>query len=200
MALGVSGKALLTMLIVSTLLCFLPVVFSHRKVPGSIVSGGSNSLVLSAACHASVLARPDPSNGGETHSGEHDVYNGEYTSRRRQSGYGPISKSMGGPLGPYNEWTAEGEIATGPVMGTGSMDDGEGRLLLPFESSEQQEEHELFLLREVTISKVKWGAMAADPYLLNSLNLDRIDGPVKHLGFGNEQDHVETPQEGHFYI
>lgn len=205
MALGVSGKALLTMLIVSGLLCFLPVIFSHRRVPGSIVSGGSNTLVLSAACHASVLARYAPTKDPDAASTEDDSHIGQTASRQKQSSRnrrnsGSCFANIKAPLSPYDHWSTHGEIAAETVMGTGSQENEEGRLLLPFETPQEQEEYELSLLREVTLGKVKWGAMNIEPELLSSLNIDGIDGPVKHLGFGSKEDRVETPQEGHFYV
>ena len=42
--------------------------------------------------------------------------------------------------------------------------------------------------------------MAIDPDIQDALDLDGLQGPVLHLGFGSQEDDVQTPQEGHLYI
>lgn len=211
MALGVSGKALLIMTIISGALCFVPIIFSQRKVPGSMVSGGSDSLVLSAACHASVLARTE---GHDTEPSDDASRNGEsfpltqpppsatYTNGRtewRHSSSLSLS-SFEAPPTPYEHWTMQDEAADEPMMVAQLREDSERIGLSRVMSAEEREEHELQLLRELSLGKVKWGAMAVDPDLLKSLNMDGIDGPVRHLGFGSENDGVEAPQEGELYV
>ncbi len=50
-AIGYSPPAILTLFIVCTLLATLPFLLSLRKLEGNMVTGGCNSLVISAACH-----------------------------------------------------------------------------------------------------------------------------------------------------
>lgn len=56
-SIGFSATAILIMLILFLVFISLPVVFSLRKAPADMVAGGSNSLVLSAACHANTYTR-----------------------------------------------------------------------------------------------------------------------------------------------
>lgn len=56
------------------------------------------------------------------------------------------------------------------------------------------------LLKQLTLHKINWGAMIINPDLAASMNLDGIDGPVMHLGMGSEEDDVQPPQQGHWYI
>lgn len=211
MALGVSGKALLIMLVISALLCFVPIIFSHRKVPGSMVSGGSDSLVLSAACHASVLLREarggtEPSNlddgapSSESHPLTQPPPSATCASGRTRWRHTSSPEGFEEPLTPHEHWTTQEDAAAEPMMGAQLREDGERMGLTRVMSAEEREEHELSLLKELTLGKVKWGAMAVDPDLLRSLNLDGIDRPVRHLGFGGEEDEVEAPREGEFYI
>lgn len=67
-------------------------------------------------------------------------------------------------------------------------------------SSEEREEYELMLLRDLTLGKIRWGAMAVSPDTQDVLDLDGLQGPVLHLGFGSQEDDVQTSQEGHLYI
>lgn len=51
-----SAPAILSLLVTSSVLVSLAVVLSLWRVPSAMISGGSNSLVLSAACHTSTKA------------------------------------------------------------------------------------------------------------------------------------------------
>ncbi len=57
-SIGISANAIFTMLILSLIFICFPIIFSLRKAPGVMVAGGSNSLVLSAACHANIRTIP----------------------------------------------------------------------------------------------------------------------------------------------
>ncbi|KAM0813070.1 putative DUF6536 domain-containing protein [Seiridium cardinale] len=69
-ALGYSPPAILTVFVVSVVLCIIPVVWSLRKVKGDMISGGTNSLVISAACHA-VASQRTLCRDGSTKSKNH---------------------------------------------------------------------------------------------------------------------------------
>ncbi|KAI3330772.1 hypothetical protein F4824DRAFT_330161, partial [Ustulina deusta] len=56
-AIGYSPPATLALLIVVFLLFPLPFFFSQTKVKGAMVNGGTNSLVISAACHSYISPR-----------------------------------------------------------------------------------------------------------------------------------------------
>ncbi|KAK8077001.1 hypothetical protein PG996_003171 [Apiospora saccharicola] len=49
---GFSPPAVLSTLVVGATLAVIPLLVSLYKLPGDMVAGGCNSLVLSAACHA----------------------------------------------------------------------------------------------------------------------------------------------------
>lgn len=97
-AVGVSGSALFTLSVISTTLCCLAGIFSFRKLSGDMVSGGTNSLVLSAACHVSidtrlgkprgVAANPRPESRSEneaTHQYNHGQTSSNLRHRRQPS-------------------------------------------------------------------------------------------------------------------
>lgn len=58
-------------------------------------------------------------------------------------------------------------------------------------------DEEMALLGEVAMSKIRWGAIAANTGILESLETDEV---VLHLGFGTEDHDVQIPCEGHLYI
>lgn len=49
--LGISPPAVLTFILISFTLAFVPIIYGLRKLPGDMVVGACDSLVLSAACH-----------------------------------------------------------------------------------------------------------------------------------------------------
>lgn len=67
-AIRYSASAILIGFILSVTACFIPVLLGLKKRTGDMVAGGSNSLVLSAACHVFTNntdeARSQNSSGG----------------------------------------------------------------------------------------------------------------------------------------
>lgn len=55
-AVGYSGYSLLVLIIISCVLIIVPFFLSWKRLPSNMVNIGSNSLALSAACHASILS------------------------------------------------------------------------------------------------------------------------------------------------
>lgn len=75
-SIGYSPLSLLVLSVVAFVAIPIPIFFSLQRVQGVMVSGGSSSLVISAACHSfsSVwLAKQDSGNETEAeHDGEFD--------------------------------------------------------------------------------------------------------------------------------
>lgn len=208
MAVGVSGSAFLILLVISTMLCCLPFLFSFRKLPGDMVSGGTNSLVLSAACHVSVEERlrqlrsavPSPTTGlvsGDKAAEQHD--HGKLSSNSRHQRQPTIFNTDANVeqsrVAGDSRIDASAQPSTVSLQIQNSREDEER--LLPDMTPEESEEYELSLLQEVARSRIRWGAVAAGPEILQGLD---VDEPVMHLGFGTEEDNVQPPQEGHLYI
>ncbi|OTB05540.1 hypothetical protein M426DRAFT_10585 [Hypoxylon sp. CI-4A] len=61
--LGFSPRLVMAFLVLSSALAVFPIVYGFRRLPGDMVAGASDSLVLSAACHPYVgdTSRDDPS-------------------------------------------------------------------------------------------------------------------------------------------
>lgn len=176
-----------------------------------MVSGGSDSLVLSAACHSSVLAREECGTEPKLDNASRDEETSPLTqpppsathdSALTEWRHTTSAASFEAPLTPYEHWTTQEEAAAAEPMIAAQLRENSERLMLSrVMSANEREEHELALLRKLTLGKVKWGAMVVDHDLLNSLNIDGIeDRPVRHLVFGSEEDGVEAPQEGELYI
>ncbi|KAI6084678.1 hypothetical protein F4821DRAFT_279952 [Hypoxylon rubiginosum] len=132
-SLGYSPIAVLFLFIFTFVLIPLPFFFSLRKLKGKMIAGGSNSLVLSAACHCYIP---------------------------------PPSESQAQPSPPSNDET---------------------------DNSEYRERK----LREMSVSKLRWGVTPLPSHLAEEVNDGEI---VMHLGFSDELDNVTTPTEGKCYL
>lgn len=84
-AIGCSALSLLIFFCVSTAVAISPFLFRYRKLKGDMVVGGTNSLVLSAACHVPRLSNAPRDRNDETaetrsclESGSSDEDNQEY--------------------------------------------------------------------------------------------------------------------------
>lgn len=239
-ALGASGSALLAMTIFSVTVGCLPAVFSLRKTPGSMVSGGSNSLVLSAACHGSVSARRmarKQSNktvmmqmGPGRHRGDSmrplpdtavNVAVSDLEINRSKdhthTGQQCVDKKQG--LGRYQSVPMEDIELSGLQPGQKDLKKAFAEIGInevsneanssPYDDPWRAQESvgvqvyghdEMSPLERLTLGPIKWGSMTVDPDLSARLNLEGIDGPVMHLGVGNEEDSVQPPEEGHWYV
>lgn len=199
---GVSGPAIIILAAISIILYLFLILFSFRKVSGDMVSGGTNSLVLSAACHVPLLARRDKSRPtGPTDS----------TSRRNAAEHptgvsaSPVSGSRREPLVQSTDVDSEGSrppenalVVAGPEpSATGGQRQEAEEDGVRLMSGAVTDEVEMALLEEVATSKLRWGAMAGDPGILQGLETDEV---VLHLGFGTEDHDVQPPCEGRLYI
>lgn len=206
---SVSGSATLSLFVISAVLCCLPLLFSLRKVPGDMVSGGTNSMVLAAACHVSTTARGKRAAKSFTSSTTERTGDGNVMRR-----YVDEEASLTLEYKPWHESSARDVVLERSRMDTGTRTPprtegpaavlseqqgnvGDGERLLPHSSTRNSEDYEKALLEEVATSHIKWGAVAASPEMLDGLVADE---PVMHLGFGTEEDDVRPPQEGHLYI
>lgn len=193
---------MLVLFVILPVLCISLALFSLRKVLGEIVSGGTNSLVLSAACHVPATTRRNKSL-----SARQFVAASERISTQRSSTEGASSTSgcqrvasiQGTDVGseglqPPCESSVSPESETPSRFGQ-QQEVGEDELQLL--SGEVAGDDEMALLEEVAMSKIRWGAIPASPGILEGLDTDEI---VLHLGFGTEEHSVEPPCEGRLYI
>ncbi|KAI1360601.1 hypothetical protein F5Y08DRAFT_348662 [Xylaria arbuscula] len=74
---GFSPIYLLVVLIVSSILITIPIIFGFKKLPSNMIVVGANSLAISAACHASCLSHAML----DTFTQNNDTDNGETISR-----------------------------------------------------------------------------------------------------------------------
>ncbi|KKY39074.1 hypothetical protein UCDDA912_g00981 [Diaporthe ampelina] len=126
-AVGVSGSAILALFVISSVLCISLALFSFRKVSGDMVSGGTNSLVMSAACHVPAVA----------------TRNGPLSARQ----------SSAASQGHLTQEAEEDELQLLP--GVAARD-------------------EMSLLEGIAMSKIRWGAIAANPAMLEGLATDEV--------------------------
>ncbi|KAK6824637.1 hypothetical protein PG987_012131 [Apiospora arundinis] len=102
-AVGYSPPAILSSLTLAAILAIMPLIASLYRLPGDMIAGGCNSLVLSAACHGFCPSRHrDPANNPSTVTDEEDNARlvpssnqdpDEETEQRRSTSPGQESRS-----------------------------------------------------------------------------------------------------------
>lgn len=197
MAVGVSGSAILTLFVISSVLCISLALFSFRKVPGDMVSGGTNSLVISAACHVPAISmgnRPLSARQSETASRSGSFKSPETSSIslcRQGLSIEGVDIVPEGPRSPYH-FSLKGEPSS--LFGQQQEAEEDEQQLL---SGVVAEDEEKALLEEVATSKIRWGAIPANPGILEGIVTEEA---VLHLGFGTEDHNVQPPCDGRLYI
>jgi hypothetical protein len=219
-ALGFSMQALLVLIIVSCVLICVPIALSFQKLPGDIVNVGSNSILISAACHvspeANVATDFDASSPGYSPPGSSRV---SLASKFEVAppAYSPL-RSVGGPhgddgdYGEASDWVGGGagggrrtsHQARGSVSGASPGGEGiemqqlitRGSIIsMRSEYSKGQLTKEA-LFEKISQSKIRWGVIRMPPDFYK--DYDSAD-PYEHLGFGVEGEEVLPPQYGKSY-
>lgn len=166
-------------------------------MPGNCLNSGSNSLALSAACHAATAVY---NSADETDSVEHIT---EFTSTQRlllPSPHLDSDRNATDEREPsYLTRTDDRMTATGMRMSTdleASRLISDSSCTLERASTEPSSEQKERSLRKLAQSKIRWGVIRMPPEWY--IEYAR-DGPVEHLGFGVEEDMVASPVSGHCY-
>ncbi|OTA86766.1 hypothetical protein M434DRAFT_15696 [Hypoxylon sp. CO27-5] len=175
-----------------------------------MVAGGSNSLVLSAACHCYVFprtgddeerrrghGRPEES---QINSQDDDtwIHNGdepgEHVPLDERIGHDSDRISQQTVLCGTSSQTSPGR--NGESLGTENFRSPEDDHLIPMAEDLDDWEQKL---RELSQSKLKWGAMPLPNDLAEAVNIESGE-IVMHLGFGDEFANIRSPQEGGLYV
>ncbi|KAI0096094.1 hypothetical protein GGR51DRAFT_568865 [Nemania sp. FL0031] len=192
-----SALALLSLIIASVVLIFVPILLGLKRLPKNSINSGCNSFAISAACHSSVLAF-NSGNGRESFE-----YFNESTP--------PQSEMLSAPLLPPSQNNAEWEKGSGVPTNDQAVTD-ERRIWVDSEASESDiltdsytaeqtpggfvSEHRKRSLKKLAQSKIRWGVIRMPPeWYIEYAG----DVPVEHLGFGAEEDMVSSPVSGNLY-
>lgn len=197
---GVSGSAILALFVLSSVLCISLALFSLRKMSGDMVCGGTNSMVMSAACHVpAITTRVKSPSSRTSEAASRSSVNLRSPSPVVSSvlSYQQVPSMEGvdivpdGVLSPYHFL---GKTEPSATLGKQQEAEEDELQLL---SGTVAEDEEKDLLEEVATSRIRWGAIPADPSVLDGLETDEV---VLHLGFGTEDHNVQPPCDGHLYI
>ncbi|KAI0180072.1 hypothetical protein GGR52DRAFT_578517 [Hypoxylon sp. FL1284] len=158
-----STYALLTMLIVSCVLITIPILLSLKRLSPNTINIGSNSFALSAACHVSRLSQAATSS---------DELAASYTTQPSPSNAGGIEMQE---LEVASQSSAAERLIGDRVQG----DDSAGN------------DDERSLFKKLARSKLRWGVIQMPPEWY--AEYDEHEAMVEHLGFGVEEDNVQSP-------
>ncbi|KAI0868376.1 hypothetical protein GGS24DRAFT_513528 [Hypoxylon argillaceum] len=172
---GFSPISLLVVPTIATFLVTIPIILGFKKLPRDMVIVGSNSLAISAACHASSLSQatldiqtPSRHSNGNDISTAANKDNSIEITRRQSDEYTEMeSTSM---LRHHDQESIVGGNAD-------SSDD-------------------IDVLGRIARSKIRWGVVQMPPDWYQAFTQDDETG---HLSFGVEKDGVSPPEHGRWY-
>ncbi|KAI8946615.1 hypothetical protein F4801DRAFT_596340 [Xylaria longipes] len=187
-----SASALLSLIVASIGLISIPILLGLKRLPADSIDSGSNSLALSAACHASTLLY---NSRNMTKTSEHDTKPpspppGVVPNR-------PGEEHNGSDINRNDSMTTTGIQVWADLEASelNSLRDSftPEQVSNGLESGCEQRQRSL---RKLAQSKIRWGVVKMRPeWYIEYGN----DGPVEHLGFGAEDDTVSPPVSGNFY-
>lgn len=191
MAIGYSAPAVLGILAVALFLIGVPLVLSVRKLPSNMVNVGSNSIAISAACHAST----------ESKAGN--------VLRTVEAGASGQLLRPPAPCSP-GRWKADNDGTVMAASGPSVPDDGMEMRMLASKESEtslltrggsgdqtppgKQEKEELF--KQISRGRLRWGVIKMSAEWHQEFD---AEGPAEHISFGVEDDEVQDPVHMKWY-
>ncbi|KAI2464485.1 hypothetical protein F4781DRAFT_436394 [Annulohypoxylon bovei var. microspora] len=166
-----------------------------------MVAGGSNSLVLSAACHCRVSFLP--SDDDDEGDGRSQPETPQVDDRGRDTWTQSIDEHVPG------DGQTECNLDQSALCGDQSQAGPAWDLRDADDLRDLEDEHSIPMaedlgrweerLRKLSQSELKWGAMPLPAHLSEAMGgVSR--GPVMHLGFGDESTIIRSPEEGEWYV
>ncbi|KAI0896657.1 hypothetical protein F4806DRAFT_508490 [Annulohypoxylon nitens] len=207
-AVGYSGYSLLGLMIISCVLIVVPFFLSWKRLPSNMVNIGSNSLALSAACHASILsyAVKGSMNSPMLESlvtSKSDLPETQQPLQPPKQSYTPLTngdydETIGGEspasMSTLNHQSSHMSLASIHLLRDCSSENGNSdHNNTKYEVSDEQNSPFTKLAR----SKIRWGVVKMPPEW--HAEHDNEAGRVEHLSFGVEEDDVRPPEPGECY-
>lgn len=184
---GYSTMSLLVLLVIACVLATVPILLCMKHKRGSMVVGGSNSFVISAACHIPILEKPLAFSSLSLVGVDSNQIVGS-----RGHDYGSYL-----PASTPQDFETE-SVETQQLLNSGR--DLASSKTLDKQSSETSRDRDIDEsgVEDVSQGPLRWGAVKM-PVLFYQQYAD-MDALVGHLSFGAKEHHVEEPRAGHWYI
>ncbi|ORY59505.1 uncharacterized protein BCR38DRAFT_412520 [Pseudomassariella vexata] len=188
--------ALFVMMMVSLFLITVPIFLSFQKLPRNMVNVGSNSLAISAACHASTisLAAAQPSISPDMSRSRFEMPPPPYSAYmplrddlddEADGSRGNTTRVSSHGSGAIKMQTLPGRNSQVTPIGRNSSDEQ-----IPGRKDREQR------LEKLSQVKLKWGVIKMPPEWYEEFS---VEEPVEHISFGAEEDKVELPLSGRWY-
>ncbi|KAK3377448.1 hypothetical protein B0H63DRAFT_451333 [Podospora didyma] len=172
-SIGFSTIAVLVVSILPVLMLVAANVFSMRKMPGDMMPGGTNSFVISSACHSSTammkVGIPPPS--------------------RRSNDSLTISTELSSSFQPYDKDQNQSLYASEEAVYSNGDEEPSACI------SEDTGPDRAALLLQLSRSKLRWSAVPMPVELQNVYNGDE-NANLIHLSFGTVEQDVQEPEDG----
>lgn len=175
---GFSPSAFLVLLVLCGALAPLPLLLGFKKLKGDMVAGGSNSLVVSAACH--------PFSRGALQQAT--------TRASEQSPSSPVADTSASMI-RRRAAVPDGDVNV--EQGRPSTGGSEGYSLAPQDDTESYCSRDR--LEKLVSGPLRWGVMPV-PEHITWRDISRGEKEILHLGFIDEENCIGVPQNSQWYI
>ncbi|KAI1778678.1 hypothetical protein F4818DRAFT_306948 [Hypoxylon cercidicola] len=201
-AVGYSGKSLLAMLVISCVLILVPFILSFKLLPSNMVNIGSNSLAISASCHASILSHAAKARANS-------LQLDSPMSSKLDIPQTPRSPERLCTLLPSERFTEDANgsniemqrLVMSSTRKSSRLSSASSKQLLLRRSEDSDsnggDEQQVSPFRKLARSKMRWGVVAMPPEW--HAEHDNEYGVVEHLSFGVQEDDVKPPESGQYY-
>ncbi|KAI1088679.1 hypothetical protein F5B19DRAFT_505454 [Rostrohypoxylon terebratum] len=214
-AVGFSGYSLLGLMITSCVLIMVPFFLGWKRLPSNMVNIGSNSLALSAACHASILSHAVKGSANSPMlkspaMSKTDIPETPQPLQPLKQSYSPLTNGdYDGNVGEESFEMRMHRPASGTTLNHQSSQMSlDSKRLLPDRSSEDRNsdsdntndetnDKHRSPFTKLARSKIRWGVVEMPPEW--HAEYDHEAGRTEHLSFGVEEDDVRPPEPGEFY-
>ena len=185
---GYSTMSLLVLFLVACVLATIPIILGARKMRSAMVIGGSNSFVISAACHVPILEEAEMA---LLISGDTDDF--EQTTETKHSREAPPDASLQA-VTPYD--SESGGLEMHRLLES-QMTTRASNTLAHLDSEIIDNPKSEMSLTEISQGPLRWGSVRLPiAFYEHFADMDVIVG---HLSFGAKAHGVGEPKVGQWY-
>ena len=189
---GYSTIALLAIFVSAIVLAVIPFILASRTIKGSMPLGGSNSMVISAACHVPVREEMPPAGSprgsSETTTAEQQSVS-PAENENDQATYNTLNLRQNSVPGTFE---MEQLLSSNDPISSDNCNNE-----VDENCTEMAVDSERYLL-DVSQKFIRWGAVET-PSSLNQQYTDQGD-VIGHLSFGTREHGLQEPVYGNWYV
>nr|KMM71628.1 hypothetical protein CPAG_07931 [Coccidioides posadasii RMSCC 3488] len=186
---GFSTISILVVLLIACFLATIPFILCSKRMKGPMVLGGSNSMVISAACHLSLVSATgsmSPLAGSEREDGYEQV-----PLREWPQATSPKTKFFTQKISQLETFEVQS------LLESAQPPSGEEQRQGELDCKDDIGASEKVALIQMAQSRLRWGVVKMPESFYQQFS--DMGEDVGHLAFGIKEQNVEEPVDGHWY-